>query len=155
MADGDAEFSTRRPKAGWRLLRLPEAMTHHDANMHHFSEWWRRAVRAGHGFEQVNHLHPDHFARERKRMWLYGAVLPVLGLLGGLLFWPLLAVVLALYAFSYIRSVQGLMRSGMALGQAAHHGVYLFLSKFPNTIGAITYRRRARKGADMEIIEYK
>lgn len=155
IAAEDDEFCTRLRKAGWRLLRLPEAMTHHDANMHDFSAWWRRATRAGHGFEQVNDLHPDHFARERKRMWLYGAVLPVIGLLGALLFWPVLAAVLVLYAVSYTRTVQGLTKSGMTPGRAAHHGFYLFLSKFPNTIGAATYRRRMRKGADMEIIEYK
>lgn len=154
IAAEDDEFCTRLRKAGWRLLRLPEAMTHHDANMHHFGAWWRRMVRAGHGFEQVNDLHPEHFARERKRMWIYSALL-VVALLGALFFWPLLALVLALYAASYLRTIQGLTKSGMAPGRAAHHGFYLFLSKFPNTIGAATYRRRMRKGADMEIIEYK
>lgn len=155
IAAEDDEFCTRLRKAGWQLERLPLSMTHHDANMMRFSQWWSRATRTGHGFEQVNHLHPDYFTRERRRMWLYGAVLPLLGLLGLFVFWPLLVLVLGLYALSYLRTVQGLRGSGFSTLQAAHHGVYLFLSKFPNVIGALTYRKRAWHGRDMEIIEYK
>lgn len=155
IAAEDDEFCTRLRKAGWSLCRLPLAMTHHDANMMHFSQWWSRAVRTGHGFEQVNDLHPEYFQRERKRMWIYGAVLPALGLVGLLFFWPLLVLVLLLFAVSYIRTVLGLIRSGLPRLRAAHHGFYLFLSKFPNIVGAATYHMRKRKGADMVIIEYK
>ncbi len=155
IAAEDDEFCTRLRKAGWRLRRLPEAMTHHDAHMMRFSQWWSRAVRTGHGFEQVNDLHPEYFQRERKRMWVYGAVLPVLALIGALFFWPLLALVLLLFTVSYQRTVLGLIRSGLPRLRAIHHGFYLFLSKFPNIVGAATYHKRKRRGADMVIIEYK
>ncbi|MFY0648675.1 glycosyltransferase [Sulfitobacter geojensis] len=155
IAAEDDEFCTRLRKAGWTLRRLPVSMTHHDANMMQFSQWWSRAVRTGHGFEQVHDLHPDYFQKERKRMWFYGAVLPVFGIIGALFFWPLLIVVLAIFALSYLRTVRGLRQTGMPRLRAAHHGFYLFLSKFPNIIGATTYHRRKRKGAEMEIIEYK
>jgi GT2 family glycosyltransferase len=155
IAAEDDEFCTRLRKAGWTLRRLPLSMTHHDANMMQFSQWWSRAVRTGHGFEQVNDLHPEYFRKERKRMWFYGAILPALGLIGALFFWPLLVAVLAIFALSYARTVRGLLASGMPRLRAAHHGFYLFLSKFPNIVGAVTYHRRKRKGAAMEIIEYK
>ncbi len=155
IAAEDDEFCTRLRKEGWRLLRLPIPMTHHDANMLTFKQWWSRAVRTGHGFEQVNDLHPSYFKRERLRMWVYGAALPFLGLVGAVMSWPLLAIVLAVFATSYVRSVRGLEKAGLPRLQAAHHALYLFLSKFPNIIGAATYRKRKRTGADMVIIEYK
>ncbi len=155
IAAEDDEFCTRLRKAGWALKRLPIPMTHHDANMLKFSQWWSRAVRTGHGFEQVNDLHPDYFVRERRRMWAYGAALPLIGLIGAVLYWPLLALVIAVFATSYIRTVLGLEKSGLPRKLAAHHAFYLFLSKFPNIIGAATYRKRKRSGADMVIIEYK
>ena len=155
IAAEDDEFCTRLRKAGWRLQRLPIAMTHHDANMLQFGQWWNRAVRTGHGFEQVNGLHPEYFVRERRRMWIYGGVLPLLALIGAMFFWPLLVAVLALFALSYLRTARGLMKSGLPKLRAAHHAFYLFLSKFPNIVGAATYHMRKRRGADMEIIEYK
>lgn len=88
-------------------------------------------------------------------MWVYGAVLPVLALIGALFFWPLLVLVLLLFTVSYLRTVLGLIRSGLPRLRAIHHGFYLFLSKFPNIVGAATYHKRKRKGADMVIIEYK
>lgn len=155
IAAEDDEFCTRLRKAGHTLLRLPIPMTHHDANMTRLSEWWSRAVRTGHGFEQVNDLHPEYFVRERRRMWLFGGVLPLLGLVGAVLFWPLFAAVALLYAVSYIRTVRGLESDGLLRDRALRHAVYLFLSKFPNIIGAARYRKRKRHGDAMEIIEYK
>ena len=93
--------------------------------------------------------------RERSRNWLYAGIFPVLGLIGALFYWPLLVAVLAVFPASYARTALGLMKSGLPRLRAAHHAFYLFLSKFPNIVGAITYHKRKRKGADMEIIEYK
>ena len=155
IAAEDDEFCTRLRKDGWRLHRLPIPMTHHDANMMTFGQWWSRAVRTGHGFEQVNDLHSDYFVRERMRMWLYGAVLPFAALFGAVLYWPLLAAIVVLYGVSYVRSVRGLEKSGLERTSALRQSVYLFLSKFPNVIGASKYRKRKRSGAEMEIIEYK
>ncbi|WP_294613108.1 glycosyltransferase [uncultured Roseovarius sp.] len=154
IAAEDDEFCTRLRKAGWRLVRLPLDMTRHDADMSRFGQWWQRAVRSGHGFAQVGDLHPEYFTRERRRVWLYGAVLPGMAVLG-LLFWPLLPMVLALYVLSYLRTVQGLRREGMATRTALHHAVFLSLSKFPNLIGMLTYRLRKWRGQAMRIIEYK
>ncbi|MEQ8902534.1 MAG: glycosyltransferase [Roseovarius sp.] len=155
IAAEDDEFCQRLRKAGWGLRRLPLPMTRHDAAMTRFGQWWRRAVRSGHGFAQVGDLHPGYFARERARVWVYGLGLPVLALAGLVLWWPLLVLVLSAYLLSYLKTVQGLRGEGMATGTALHHGVFLTLSKFPNLIGMLTYALRKRRGAAMRIIEYK
>jgi glycosyltransferase involved in cell wall biosynthesis len=154
IAAEDDEFCQRLRKAGWQLRRLPVEMTRHDAAMTRFGQWWRRAVRSGHGFAQVGDLHPGYFARERTRAWVYALGLPLLAL-AGLLWGPLLVVVLAAYLLSYLRTVQGLRGAGLAWARALHHAVFLSLSKFPNLIGMLTYYLRKRRGAAMRIIEYK
>lgn len=155
IAAEDDEFCQRLRKAGWSLRRLPLPMTRHDAAMTRLGQWWRRAVRSGHGFAQVGDLHARYFARERARVWVYGLALPLLAL-AGLVFWlPLLTLVLAAYLLSYLKTVQGLRGEGMTTGTALHHGVFLTLSKFPNLIGMLTYELRKRRGATMRIIEYK
>jgi GT2 family glycosyltransferase len=155
IAAEDDEFCQRIAKAGWGLRRLPVAMTRHDAAMMRFGQWWRRAVRSGHGFAQVGDLHARYFARERARVWVYALGLPLL-MLAGLVFWgPVVVPVLAAYLLSYLKTVQGLRGEGMATARALHHGVFLSLSKFPNLIGMLTYYARKRRGAAMRIIEYK
>jgi len=155
IAAEDDELCQRLRKAGWTLRRIPRPMTRHDAAMTRFGQWWRRAVRSGHGFAQVGELHPGYFARERARAWIYGLVLPLLALCGILVLPLLLSVVVALYLLSYAKAVQGLYGEGMAMRNALHHGVFLTLSKFPNLIGMMTYHARKRRGAAMRIIEYK
>jgi GT2 family glycosyltransferase len=154
IAAEDDEFCQRLRKAGWQLIRLPLPMTRHDAAMSRFGQWWRRAVRSGHGFAQVGDLHPDYFTRERFRVWVYGLALPLLALVG-LFWWPLLALVCAAYGLSYLKTVQGLRREGMDTRRALHHAVFLTISKFPNLIGMLTFHARRRRGAEMNIIEYK
>lgn len=163
IAAEDDEFCVRLRKSGLGIERLPLPMTRHDAAMTRFSEWWRRAVRSGHGFAQVGHLHPDHFRPERRRVWLYGLFLPLVllagwvlalsgaGLAGGLTVFAALSV----YALSWVRTVQGLIHAKLPMKEAMHHALYLSLSKFPNLIGMLTYLFRRWQRRDMSIIEYK
>lgn len=155
IAAEDDEFCLRVAMAGFRLIRLPQDMTRHDADMHRFSQWWRRAVRNGHGFAQLGALHPHHLARERMRALVFAALLPVLAVIGLAVTPWLFLGVLAVYLGSYLRTVLGLIETGMDRAMAARQGLFLSLSKFPNLIGMITYHLRARRGRDMQIIEYK
>ncbi|EEX12657.1 glycosyl transferase, group 2 family [Citreicella sp. SE45] len=154
IAAEDDEFCTRLRKAGWRLERIPQEMTRHDADMHRFGQWWTRAVRTGHGFAQVGALHPEYFTKERRRVLVYGLALPLV-IAGGLLWWPLAPLGLAVYAANYLRTVRGLRREGLPRGEALRHGVLLALSKIPNLIGMATYHWRRGRNAQMRIIEYK
>lgn len=156
IAAEDDELCVRLRDAGWTLWRIPQEMTRHDADMHSFGQWWKRAVRSGHGFAQVGYLHPDYFTRERKRVWVWGLVLPVIALAGAIWQPWLILLVLALYALSYVRTVQGLRRNDqLPLPEALHHGVFLTLSKFPNLIGMMRFHARRLLGRSMRIIEYK
>ncbi|MCR9126518.1 MAG: glycosyltransferase [Rhodobacteraceae bacterium] len=155
IAAEDEEFCTRVRKAGWRVHRLPEAMTRHDADMLRFGQWWQRAIRTGHGFAQVGALHPEYFARERQRVWLFGALLPAVAVVAAVVQPLALPVVALIYMLSYLRTVRGVMAEGLDLRRAMHQSVFLSLSKLPNFWGLLTYHWRVLRRRDMAIIEYK
>ena len=156
IAAEDDELCCRLRKAGWRLLRLPRAMTRHDAAMLHVAQWWHRAVRTGHGFAQVGHLHPNYFVRERRRVWAWGLIAPALALIGLFAAPWLTALVGLAYLASWLRTARGLARhEGLARHAALHQAAYLTLSKGPNFLGMIRFHLRRWMGRDMSIIEYK
>lgn len=155
IAAEDDEFCIRVRAKGWKMQRLGETMTHHDAAMTRFGQWWRRARRAGHGFAQVGDMHPPYFKREKRRVWLFGAVLPLLALIGLLTSCGLLIAVAALYGLSYVRTVRGLIGQGLPAAQALHHGLFLSLSKIPNLMGMAQFHWRRLRGHSTRIIEYK
>tara|TARA_R110002012_G_scaffold251243_2_gene429178 strand:- start:121 stop:447 length:327 start_codon:yes stop_codon:yes gene_type:complete len=108
-------------------------------------------------------MHPAHLRAERRRVALYGVTLPLVflaGLLialnGGVSLGLLLSMaVLIIYTLSWLRTVQGLNRNGLPVGKAAHHAVFLTLSKFPNLIGVLTFHSRRLRQREMRLIEYK
>ena len=151
IAGEDPEFSLRLGKAGWRLERLPVAMTLHDADMTRFRQWWQRTVRTGHCFAQIGAMHPPHFRREIQRIWVYGLILPLLALAGLFASGWLVLLVLALYLLSWAKTLRGLGGQPMAARQAG----LLTLAKIPNLLGMLTYYRHRRSGEAMELIEYK
>jgi GT2 family glycosyltransferase len=155
IAAEDDEFCLRLGKAGWGLERLPLAMTRHDADMTRFAQWWTRAVRCGHGFEQVGLLHPPHFRRERLRVLAYGLGLPVLFGLSLLAGWWAAALPAGLYLLSYLRTAQELLRGGMERALALRQAGLLTLSKFPNLLGLLSFRWKRWRGQAARIIEYK
>ncbi len=155
IAAEDDEFCVRIRKAGWKIQRLPIEMTLHDANMTEFSQWWDRAVRTGHGFAQVGDMHPEYFAKERKRVWTYGVILPLIAVMGLLVSVWVFFAVLGLYGVSYLRTAKGLYANGLGKKQAVKQAVFLTLSKFPNFQGIMLYYWRRFRGHKMNIIEYK
>ncbi|SHH54125.1 glycosyltransferase [Cognatishimia maritima] len=155
IAAEDDEFCVRIRIAGWTIHRLPLEMTRHDAAMYHFEQWWKRAVRSGHGFAQVGQMHPPYFARERQRVVVYGMVLPALAGLGLLFFWPLTILSLLVYGVNFLRIAQGLRGEGLETARARRLAALITLSKIPNAIGMLEFYRRRLLGRRMHIIEYK
>lgn len=155
IAGEDPEFSIRLGKAGWKLERLPLAMTLHDANMMRFRQWWQRNLRSGHAYVQVAQIHPGQFSREVARIWIYGLILPVMFFLGLLMLPPISLAVLALYGLSWHRTARGLRHEGLGRGMAFKQAALLTLSKIPNLFGALLYYRRRLRQEDMQLIEYK
>jgi len=156
IASEDEEFCLRLRAAGYRLVRLPLSMTRHDAAILHFRQWWQRNVRSGHGFAEVGGMHPEHFVKERHRVWLYGMALPLL-LLGAMVLAVEIeiALILALFGFSWLRTARGLRREGVPAAAARHYAAYYTLAKLPQLQGMLFYYWRRARGQTAELIEYK
>ncbi|SDX86167.1 glycosyltransferase [Citreimonas salinaria] len=155
IAGEDEEFCLRLASAGWRLERLPLAVTRHDAAMTRFSQWWRRATRAGHAFAQVGRLHPRHWRAERRRVLFWALILPAAILLAVTVS-PWLAVLLALaYPVSGFRIAAMLRRDGVPARNVPALAALLVLSKCPNLLGMATFWTRRLRGRAMTLIEYK
>lgn len=152
----DEDFVLRLRKAGHMARRLPTDMTIHDANMTRFSQWWRRTLRAGHGFAEVGRRHGDHFVAERRRAWVYGLFLPILAMFGAVwIGWFVPLCVAAIFGLSWWRTSMGLTRAGQKPHDASRHAAFYTLAKLPHLLGMLLYHVRRLRGARPRLIEYK
>lgn len=155
MAGEDEALCLRLRGAGFRLVRLDHVMGYHDAAMERFSQWWRRAVRSGYGFAQMNSVFRGHYRAELRRIALYAVICPMLILLGALS-WSFAAFGALLYLASYLKITRALQEAGLPLPVAGHHAVFLVVSKLPNLLGVLRYYRARMFGGSAErLIEYK
>ena len=80
IAGEDSEFGVRVALAGFKVTKIAVEMATHDADIHRFAQWWRRAVRGGHAIGQRFSLHGRgamrDCARERRSVLVWGLALP-------------------------------------------------------------------------------
>ncbi|MEM1340746.1 MAG: glycosyltransferase family 2 protein [Pseudomonadota bacterium] len=151
IAGEEPELCVRLRSAGWTIWRLDIEMTLHDAAITDFSQWWKRARRAGHAYAEGAALHgaPPEFHKrlETRRALLWGAVLPLMALVGGLLLSPWLLLLLLLYPLQ-------MLRLGWRNGDWAQ-ATFLTLAKLPEARGVIEYWSKRLIGRQGRLIEYK
>ncbi|WP_435257487.1 glycosyltransferase family 2 protein [Thioclava sp. FR2] len=149
IAGEEPELCLRLRQAGGEIWRIDAEMTLHDAALTRFSQWWRRARRAGFAFAEGAALHgegPDrHWVRETRRALFWGALLPVAIVLGALAF-PVLWFALLVYPIQIVRLSK---RGGLLWG------AFTVLGKFPEAVGALEYYIRRLADRRRGLIEYK
>ena len=149
IAGEEPELCLRVRQAGGEVWRIEAEMTLHDAALTRFSQWWRRARRAGFAFAEGSALHgksPDrHWVRETGRALFWGAGFPFAIVLGGLTF-PVIWLMFLAYPIQIIRLSK---RGGLLWG------AFTVLSKFPEAVGALEYYLRRLVDRRRGLIEYK
>lgn len=155
IAAEDDDFCIRLRETGAKIERIGRDMCFHDADMHHFGQWWRRMERAGHAFAQVGDLHPGYFAAERRRAWIWGLIIPAIALIGAPFTYGVSLALLLLYPLSLWKTRRGLIARGAAPDHATLAATFLTLSKFPTLIGLLDYKRKKMTGRQIGIVEYK
>lgn len=158
IAAEDDDFCLRVRQAGWKILMLAAPMARHDAAIHSFAGWWRRARRAGHGYAQVAALHGQgaerYFVHDRRKIWIWGFVLPAIALALALFTRGIsLAVMLLLYAAQCLHIRRGVRGRAWSAGEAWLYAFFTVLSRLPGILGIFEYH--LRKGRPARIIEYK
>lgn len=156
IAGEEPELCVRLRAGGWQVWRLDFEMASHDAAMTRFSQWWRRARRAGHAFAQGCAMHgaaPErHYVVETRRAVLWGVILPVLTLLaltrspmGGLL---ALAYPLQFVRLGWLRTVRG---EPIPWTQS----FFLVVGRLPEALGVLGYWWSRLRRTPARLIEYK
>ena len=151
IAGEEPEMCFRMRAKGWRILRIDAEMTWHDAAMTRFGQWWKRNRRAGHAFAENATLHgksPERFrVAQTRSLLLWGAVLPLLALLGALLVSPLALLLLLAWPLQAVR----MAARGMPLDRAW----FIVIGKLPEAQGALGFFWGRLTSKQSAIIEYK
>ncbi|MEM7773673.1 MAG: glycosyltransferase family 2 protein, partial [Cyanobacteria bacterium P01_A01_bin.37] len=159
IAGEEPELCVRLRKSGWKIFRIDGEMTHHDAKMTHFSQWWKRMVRAGHAYAEGSWLHgatPErHWVKESRNIWLWGFIFPATAigtvpLSGG---WSLL--MLLIYPILTAKACYSFYRQGTSLRHAALYAYFCILSKLPGVIGQFRFHVNRLLSQQSTLIEYK
>jgi glycosyl transferase family 2 len=156
IAGEEPELCVRLRAAGWRVWRLDEDMTLHDAAMQRFYQWWKRALRSGYALAEGVHLHgapPErHCVQLARSAWLWGAGIP-LATLALAMVWGLGAFALLLaYPLQVVRMAR---RGNRTARQNLWYATFLLLGKFPEMLGQVKYLALRYFGGRARLIEYK
>jgi glycosyltransferase involved in cell wall biosynthesis len=156
IAGEEPELCVRLRSVGWKIWRLDQDMTLHDAAMTRVGQWWKRTVRAGYAFAEGAHLHgspPErHFVRESRRALIWGLAIPVvaISLTVWLGVWGL--AVLLVYLLQILRLA---LLGNRSMKENWWRALFLVIGKFPEAIGQLNYFYNRMVGKTARLIEYK
>jgi cellulose synthase/poly-beta-1,6-N-acetylglucosamine synthase-like glycosyltransferase len=170
IAGEEPEMCLRLRRAGWKIWRIDNDMTRHDANILTWGQWWRRSVRGGYGAADVAaRTAADTMDGEvlfgsqvqSAGRWVRGAAGAlaaslVLALLG--LWWIGAGIALALLGvigLQMARIARGARKRCPGSRPAAEYGVLTVLAKLPQFLGIRQHARDRRKNRAAKLIEYK
>jgi GT2 family glycosyltransferase len=160
IAGEDPELCLRIRRSGFRIVRLDEEMTLHDAAMTRLSQWWRRAKRAGHAFAESAYLHGHtqerYCLRQTLSILAWAGLLPLVSLT---LAWPTRAASLLLlgaYGVLWWRIRSSRRRRGDPPEDAQLYATGCVVGKFAELfgIGSFVWSRLIRRQRT-RLIEYK
>jgi GT2 family glycosyltransferase len=172
IAGEEPELCRRLRSQGCRILHIDAPMTGHDLAMYRFSQYWKRALRAGHAYAEVSRRFrdtPDPFwAPQRRQNFVRGgfwSLSLILAVAGSLLLrsvlpvaaWVALLVVLAARTAWLARWKAG-SKAGSKSGSMSTlflYGVHSQLQQIPILVGQLQFARDVRTGAKRKLIEYK
>jgi len=155
IAGEEPELCLRLRQEGWRIKRMDEEMTLHDANMTRFSQWWQRNVRSGYAFALGEYLHgkkaEQHWVNEARRGRLWGGYIPLTILISTIIN-PLCFVFISIYLFQVFRIA---IKSRHRINNNWKYSFFVTLGKFPEAQGQLRFYFDRLFGLRSNIIEYK
>jgi GT2 family glycosyltransferase len=156
IAGEEPELCIRIRQLGHDVWRLDHEMTLHDAAIFKFSQWWKRTTRAGYAYAEGSRLHGNapeyHWVKESRRAWIWGGIIPLLGLLMFVVkpWWSLGILMLLVIQFLRLASQN---RSKKIF--AFTYAFFLMLGKVAEMIGQLKYQWHRWFNLKSTLIEYK
>jgi glycosyltransferase involved in cell wall biosynthesis len=159
IAAEDDELGVRLRQAGGKLVRIDRDSTLHDANILHFSQWWKRAQRCGYAYALVSSLHgrsPERkFVQEVRRTMLWGSLFPLITILLAIPSHGLSLLLLLKYPIGMGRTIQYTRQRGFSWDDSIPWGLSCGLSAFPESVGLLQFYWNQLRQKQHRIIEYK
>jgi glycosyltransferase involved in cell wall biosynthesis len=155
IAGEEPELCLRLRENGWKIWRLNEEMTQHDAAMYTFTQWWIRSVRSGYGLAEVSRLHWSSarpiWRREVARAVFWAGIFPLVVGAGALIhpfvLWATLAYPLQLFRVG--------IRRGAASSENWWYAILSVPAKFAELQGILKFYWRNWRQQTTQLIEYK
>ena len=154
VAGEEPEMCYRLRHKGWQIYRLDEEMTLHDANITRFSQWWKRANRAGFAYALTAKEHGQSSEKFGVRRALRSLIWS--GLLGCIL---LLSIIEPVMLFALLIYPVQIIKIFFKQKDRSLYGfkscAFLMISKLPEALGVLELVIKTFKKQDYTIIEYK
>ena len=158
IAGEEPEMCFRLRRLAWKVYRLDAEMTLHDAAMTQFSQWWRRAKRAGYAYAGSCYLH----GRSAEKF----KVKQVMSIITWAFLMPVFIVLLSLQSFLFlflftifpIQVFRLMIKEVPYLTSYKNSFFYALsnvVSKFPQFIGLMKFVVNNYQGRQATLIEYK
>jgi len=163
IAGEEPELCRRIVGLGFRILHVDRPMTGHDLAITRFSQYWKRAMRAGHAFAEVSERFRDtnnpfwledaRRNRNRAMLLLTIQIATVLSFLMRIdwLGWVLLGVLLILV----LRTAWKARWKSSEPLTLLLYGAHSHLQQIPIFVGQVQYRINRGRGRQAKLVEYK
>ena len=164
IAGEEPEMCQRIRTKGFNIQHIDQAMTLHDLAITHWSQYWRRAIRAGHAYAEVSNLLKNTdtplWEREAKRNLFHASILCVVALFGivaSLVFGSIMPAILSLGFFIAIstRSAWKCRWKSQSTFTLFLYGVHSHFQQIPIAFGQLSYYYLRWQGKRRGLIEYK
>lgn len=152
-AGEEPELCARLRGWGWKVWRINECMTLHDAHMSRFKQWWLRAVRSGYGYAQVfattRSTPQPLYGRELRRAAVWGAGFPLAGLTA-IIAWPKMGILAVGVLIAQVARIAA--RRGVNSFFSWQYALFMVLSKVPELLGALRFVRSGTHRPESSIV---
>ena len=159
IAGEEPELCYRIRQAGWKIHRLDKDMAYHDADMTHFSQWWKRATRSGHAYAEGMYLHgrsPErYYVKDSISIWIWGFVIPLIILTTTLSVSFYFLSMFLLYPIQVLKISRFQRKRGYSWHESFLYAFFCVLGKFAQLSGQLKFFWGLLTGKRTKLIEYK
>ncbi|BAZ44102.1 family 2 glycosyl transferase [Chondrocystis sp. NIES-4102] len=159
IAGEEPELCVRLRQQNWKILRIDADMTLHDAAMTKFSQWWKRALRAGYAYAEGSWLHGNspqrHWVQETKSIWFWGLILPLITLITIYPSKGWSVLMLMGYPLMTYKIYRYLKQRKYSSKDTILYALACLISKLPQVQGQINFHFNRLLKQKVNLIEYK
>jgi GT2 family glycosyltransferase len=159
IAGEEPELCYRLRQKSWKIYRLDHNMVYHDAAIHKFSQWWKRAIRSGHAYAQGVALYgaeKENFRiKDSARIWGWALIFPAVALSLSIWVSPWWSLLFMIYALQWLRVSKSINRNLQNWRLSFLYSFFNIISKWPQLYGQLFFITNRLSGKNHMIIEYK